>query len=53
MLAMPTQPGTISRAGNPWSRGSGSPFISQAISTSSSAFAIGSGRRTRPWFSPS
>ena len=28
MLAMPIQPGTTSRAGAPWSGGSGSPFIS-------------------------
>ena len=52
MLAIPTQPGTISRTGKPWSGGSGSPFIPQAMSTSSSALAMGSGRRTRPWFTP-
>ena len=48
MLAMPTQPGTISRAGKPWSGSSGEPFISSATSVSSSAFSIGIGRRTRP-----
>ena len=37
----PHPPGTISRAGNPWSSGSGSPFIPQAMRTSSSALAMG------------
>ena len=48
MLAIPTQPGTTSRAGKPWSSGSALPFISSAISTSSSALPTGSGRRTEP-----
>ena len=52
MLAIPTHPGTTSRAGNPWSTGSGEPFISYATSTSSNALATGSGRRTRPRFTP-
>ena len=49
MFAIPTQPGTTSRAGAPWSGGSGSPFISYATSTSSNALPTGSGRRTWPW----
>ena len=53
MLATPTQPGTTSRAGKPWSGGSSAPFISSAISTSSSALPTGSGRRTGPWSTPS
>ena len=44
--AMPTHPGTTRRAGNPWSGGSGSPFISYATSASSSALAMGRGLRT-------
>ena len=53
MLATPIQPGTTSRAGKPWSGGSSAPFISNASSASSSALAIGSGRRTWPWSAPS
>ncbi|RAS66878.1 hypothetical protein C8D87_103217 [Lentzea atacamensis] len=52
MLAIPTHPGTTSRAGYPWSTGSSAPFISQAASTSSKALVTGNGRRTRPKFTP-
>ena len=53
MLAMPIHPGTIRRAGKPWSGGSGSPFISRATRASSRALPIDSGRRTWPWSTPS
>ena len=52
MLAIPAQCGTMTRTGYPLSGGSGSPFISYARITSSSALATGIGRRTRPWLTP-
>jgi hypothetical protein len=45
-LATAPQRGTTTRAGKPWSGGSGSPFIPRArIVSSSRAFSTGSGRR--------
>lgn len=44
-LAIPYQPGTMSRTGKPWAGGSGSPFIRNASTTSSRcASATGSAR---------
>ena len=48
MLAMPTQPGSTSRTGKPWSGSRGSPFIPHASRASSRALLTGNGRRTRP-----
>ena len=48
MLAIPTQPGSTSRSGAPWSGNSGAPFIPQARRASSRALATGNGRRTAP-----
>ena len=52
MLAMPTQPGTTRRAGKPWSRGSGAPFISKATSTSSKALPMGERTADAPVVDP-
>ena len=48
MLAMPTQPGSTSLTGKPWSGSNGSPFMPQTSSASSSALATGNGLRTGP-----
>ena len=48
MLAMPTQPGSTSRTGKPWSGARSSPLTPQTSRASSRAFSTGNGRRTGP-----